>query len=134
MDSFGLNAYKKIERTTSPPRKNEARVLTEGALKLRQCQDNWKTEDRNVRLHAALEYNRRIWSIFQSELLKADNALPMELRKNLLSLSVFIDKQIFKAMAYPSPEILNPIIDVNMGIAKGLRMSPDDESKAPVEV
>jgi flagellar protein FlaF len=122
MEHFAHDAYKKVERMTNPPRKNEARVLTEGALKLKQCQDHWDSKDRRTLLKHALQYNRRIWSIFQTELLKAENPLPMELRKNLLSLSVFIDKQILQATAHPSPEVLDPIININMGIAAGLRM------------
>ena len=120
-------AYKRIGKATDSLRETEARVLIQGAIKLRQCQEDWESKDIRFRINEALKYNRRIWSIFQSELVKTENHLPEDLRQNLLSLSIFVDKQIFRAMAHPSPEMLNSIIRVNTGIAEGLRMSPDDE-------
>jgi len=47
------------------------------------------------------------------------------MRLNLLKLGAFVDKQIFNVMAHPSPEKLAPIIDVNLGLAAGLRKKPD---------
>jgi flagellar protein FlaF len=43
------------------------------------------------------------------------------LKQDLLSLSVFIDKRIFEVMAYPNPEKLTAIININLNIAAGLR-------------
>ena len=98
----------------------EASVLNRAALKLRECQDNWNSDDRNERLEAALHFNQRIWTIFQGELVKADNALPKQIRQNLLALSAYVDKRIFEIMAFPSPEKLNIVIDINRNIAAGL--------------
>ena len=47
-----------------------------------------------------------------------------KLKENVLSLSAFIDKRIFEVMAFPSPEKLNIIININQNIAAGLRDSP----------
>jgi flagellar protein FlaF len=72
-------------------------------------------------LDEALRYNQQIWSIFQGELLKEDNPLPRQLREDILSLSVFIDKRIFEVMNSPDPEKLNVIVNINLNIAAGLR-------------
>ena len=119
-----LEAYQSIDRATMSDRETEARVLTQAAMKLKTCQDNWDSDDREVSLDEALRYNQRVWSIFQGELAKADNPLPKQLKNDLLSLGVFIDRRIFETMAYPAPEKLTAIININQNIAAGLRGSP----------
>jgi len=121
-----LEAYKTVDKTTISGRETEARVLTQAALKLKDCRDNWHAEDRDEKLDEALKYTQRIWSIFQGELSKLDNPLPRQLKINLLQLSSFIDKRIFETMSYPSPEKLTAVININANIAAGLRDSPSD--------
>ena len=108
-------------------REIEATVLTKAALKLKECQNNWNAENRDQKLDEALKFNQRIWSILQAELAKEDNPLPMQLKRDLISLSVFIDRRILETLAYPSPEKLSIIIDINNNIAAGLRGSPVNE-------
>ena len=121
MYSNPLQAYQSVEKATLPGRELEANVLTQAARKLRHCQDNWEKNDRNEKLDEALKYNQRIWSIFQTELASPDNPLPVDLKRDLLRLSGFIDKRIFETMARPTPEKLTIIIDINQNIAAGLR-------------
>jgi len=121
-----LEAYKTVEKITISGRETEARVLSQAALKLKDCRDNWHAEDRDEKLDEALKYTQRIWSIFQGELSKHDNPLPRQLKLNLLQLSSFIDKRIFETMSYPSPEKLTAVININANIAAGLRGSPSD--------
>jgi len=102
-------------------RETEARVLTQAALKLIDCQKHWDAPDRNIRLDAALKYNQRIWSIFQVEIAKPNNPLPMHIKQNILHLSRFIDQRIFDTMAFPDVKKLNIIIKINQNIAAGLR-------------
>ena len=120
MYSSPLQAYETVNKTTMSGREIEAAVLNQAALKLKDCQDNWDTDDRDERLNAALEFNQQIWSILQGELIKADNPLPQQIRQNLLALSAYVDKRIFEIMAFPSPEKLNIVIDINRNIAAGL--------------
>lgn len=126
MYSNPLEAYKTVDKTTMSGRETEARVLTQAALKLKYCQDNWEAEGRDDKLDEALKYTQRIWTIFQGELSKQANPLPRQLKINLLQLSSFIDKRIFETMSYPSPEKLNMVININQNIAAGLRGSPGD--------
>lgn len=124
MHSAQLGAYKKAQMQTMSGREVEANVLTKAALALKECQDMWDSGGSNGRLDDALKYNQLIWSIFQTELAKEDHPLPQDLRRNILALSAFIDKRIFEVMAYPSPEKLNIIININLNLAAGLRSSP----------
>ena len=124
MYSSPLQSYETVNKTTMSGREIEASVLTKAACKLRECQQNWNSEDREQKLNDALKYNQLIWSIFQGELKKDDNPLDKELRANLLQLSALVDRQIFETMGDPTPEKLNLVIDINNNIAAGLRQSP----------
>jgi len=126
-----LEVYKATDKATMSGREIEASVLTEAALKLKDCQDHWDAEDRDVKLNEAFRFNQLIWSIFQGELVRPDHPLPKPLCRNILSLSAFIDKRIFETMAYPSPEKLTAIININLNIAAGLKGSPVEEQTLP---
>lgn len=119
-----LAAYQKVESATMSGREVEAAVLTKAALKLKKCQNNWDAGDREMELDAALKFNQRIWTIFQGELIKKENPLPINFKRDILSLSAFIDKRIFETMAYPDPDKLTVMISINNNLAAGLRNSP----------
>jgi flagellar protein FlaF len=112
-----------LKKKTISGRETEARVLTQAALKLIECQKNWDAPDRNKCLDNALRYNQRIWSIFQVELSKTENPLPGPIKTNILHLSRFIDQRIFNVMAFPEKEKIDIIIKINQNIAAGLRGS-----------
>jgi flagellar protein FlaF len=116
-----LAAYNTVQKITSSGREIEALVLTRAAQKLAEVKNNWDAPDRDAKLDEALRNNQMIWSIFQGELMKADNPLPKKLKQDILSLSMFIDKRSFEVMAQPAPEKLDVIINLNLSLAAGLR-------------
>jgi flagellar protein FlaF len=118
-----LKYYQNIERESVSGRDTEARVLTQAAMKLIKCRENWDAPDRKILLDEALRYNQKIWSIFQAELVKPDNPLPNEIKINLLNLSRFVDKRIIEIMTSGHPEKLTILIKINQNIAAGLRIS-----------
>ncbi|MGD8667057.1 MAG: flagellar biosynthesis regulator FlaF [Desulfobacterales bacterium] len=122
--AHSLKAYESVSTATRPGREVEAAVLTKAALKLKECQDCWDAPDRDHKLDEALRYNQRIWSIFQSELAREDHEMPKKLRLDILRLAAFIDRRILETMAFPAPEKLNIVIDINNNLAAGLRGSP----------
>jgi flagellar protein FlaF len=119
-----LKAYENVSNATRSGREIEAAVLTKAAIKLKECQDNWDAPDREYKLDEALKYNQRIWSIFQSELSRDDHEMPKKLRFDILRLAAFIDRRIFESMAFPAPEKLDIVININNNLAAGLRGSP----------
>ena len=120
-----IEAYRTAQNTNEnmSGRDIEAAALTRCALMLSACQNNWNAVGRDVHLSEALRNNQMVWSILQSELANDDNPLPIEVRNNLLTLSVFIDKRIIDVMASPAPEKLQILIDINLNLAAGLRGS-----------
>ena len=119
-----LQAYQSIDNSTMSGRDIEARVLTDAAHKMKQCQQDWDSENRNANLDTALRYNQKVWSVFQVELERDDHPLPLTVRQNLLRLIAFVDKRIFDAMAFPEREKLTLMIQINENIAAGLRSQP----------
>ena len=125
MHANQIDAYRTAQNTTDniSGREIEAAALTRCALLLSDCRTNWGAPDRDAKLAEALRTNQMVWSILQSELVKDDNPLPVDIRSNILTLSVFIDNRILQIMADPQPEKLKIIIDINLNLAAGLRGS-----------
>ena len=121
MYQTALKAYDKVNKSTMRGRDVEAEVLTKAALKLTECRDHWENNGQKERLYSALKYNQRIWTIFQAELENPNNPIPFALKRDLLRLVTFIDKRTVETLAYPSPEKLGILININHNIAAGLR-------------
>ena len=124
MSAAQLEAYKSAQKSVMSGREIEAMALTKAALQLKKCRNNWDPDDKNRERSDSLEKNQKIWSILQGELAREDNPLPKQLRQDLLSLSLFVDKRTFDVMAFPAPEKLDMLININLNIAAGLRSNP----------
>jgi flagellar biosynthesis activator protein FlaF len=120
MTASQLQVYRTVQKATISDREIEASVLKKAAFMLMSCQKEWDSPNLESKLDEALRFNQLLWSILQCELVKDDNPLPQKLREDILSLGVFIDKRIFDVMAFPAPEKLNIIIDINLNLAAGL--------------
>jgi flagellar biosynthesis activator protein FlaF len=125
MYQTAFKAYDNVNKSTMSGRDVEAEVLTKAALKLKACQDNVTRNGHDANLDAALKYNQRVWCIFQAELENPGNPLPTALKIDLLRLVAFIDKRTLETIAYPSPEKLTILININNNIAAGLRTRPN---------
>jgi flagellar protein FlaF len=124
-----LEAYKSTQKSNLSGRELEAFVLTQQALRIKDCQNNWDAADRAAMLNEALRNNQRVWSILQGELTDVHNPLPRQLKEDILRLSIFIDQRTFEVMLNPTPEKLRILIDINLNIAAGLSNTPDSEEK-----
>lgn len=122
MPASPLDAYQSVEKSTLSGRDLEASVLNKAALRLLAVQQQWTSDpDHEAMLDAALRYNQRVWSFFQSEIAQPENPLPEDIKGNILTLSLFVDRRIFEVMAYPAPEKLDVLININRNLAAGLR-------------
>lgn len=121
MQQHSVNAYTAIQKENMSGRELEASVLSRAGLMLKSVKDNWDAPDREQKLLEAIKFNQKVWSFFQAELTDPENPLPKNLREDILNLSLFIDKRLFEVMAYPDPEKLSIVIDIDFNIAAGLR-------------
>lgn len=116
-----VNAYTNMQKEMLSGRELEASVLSRAGLMLKQVQENWNSPDRETKFLEAIKFNQKVWSFFQAELSDPENPMPKKLREDILNLSIFIDKRLFEVMAFPDPEKLSIVIDINFNIAAGLR-------------
>lgn len=119
-----FKSYQNAERSGLSGRKLEASALTRAALQLKKCLNQEGTHPEA--LVEALKHNQRLWSVFQTELSRPDNPLPVSLKEQLLSLSLYIDKSSLYLMAFPDAEKLKTIIKINLNLAAGLKGSAEE--------
>jgi flagellar biosynthesis activator protein FlaF len=109
-------AYRSSQRLGAQARDIEAQALLEAARRLDAAMTGVARDD----YRAALRLNWRLWTIIQADVSSDGSPLPDEIRRNILSLSVFIDKHTVKALADPDERKLRVLIDINRNIAAGL--------------
>ena len=105
----------------------ESRALIKTASSLNQIKEHWEQMQGN--LVEALEKNRRLWTIIASAMSDDSSPQPEDMRKNLLSLAMFVFKRTMDIMVDPKPESLDILININMNIARGLSGQQSPEEK-----
>ena len=108
-------AYQQSQKAAEKPEDTDAVVLMMAADKLFDAK---KAPDEAV-FEETLLYNQAIWTVIQSEMTD-DHPLPVEIKSNIISLSLFVDKQTARAIGTRNPESLDPLININRNIAAGL--------------
>ena len=126
-------AYQSSRKLGASARETEAEALLQTA----RMMDAAIGGDDPDAYRAALRLNWRLWTIIQADVSSEDSPLPEEIRQNLLSLSVFIDRHTVNALSEPSGRKLRVLIDINRNIASGLMAAPEAadsaEASAPTE-
>ena len=110
--------YKSVARQTSNPRELEATLLLQAAAQLQSVHDSWDRDQ--TKLDDALLYNRKLWSVFLSEMTDANNPMPKDLRQNVANIGLFVMNHTVKVMNDPRPDHLGSLISINREIAAGL--------------
>ena len=67
----------------------------------------------------ALHRNRRLWSVFATEVADQGNPLPADLRARIFALADFSRRHTSKVLA--GTEDIAPLVEVNMAILRGLQ-------------
>lgn len=117
------HGYEKIRMQTLQGRDIEAAVLEKAAMKFRKVQQKMEPGRIDPDVDEALGFNKKIWDVLRADWQNPDSHLPRNLRENLLSLSVYVTKQMLAFRSAPQPQGLNAFIQVNENLVKGLRES-----------
>ncbi|MBL6948002.1 MAG: flagellar protein FlaF [Rhodospirillales bacterium] len=125
--SVAISGYQQTQKTVdtnreATPAEVDAIVLRQAAerlLKAQQMPDDEFFEE-------SLLYNQLIWTVIQSEM-TAENPLSEEIKANLISLSIFVDKQTAKAIGTREPDLLNTLININRNISMGLERTVPEQ-------
>ncbi len=128
MSKDKVAAYQQQQKRNLTPREVEAMAFTKAAVLLEEV----KQKTNNIEEYSkALRFNHLLWTIIQADLTEPENELPNELKANIMSLSIFVDKQTTKAMRSSNAADLDVLININRNLAAGLRSTPQT---APTEV
>jgi flagellar protein FlaF len=68
----------------------------------------------------ALFYLRRLWAIFLDDLRNPDNELPEQLRAGIISIGIWMNKEIDRVRSGETTD-LTPMIEINEIVRDGLR-------------
>lgn len=104
------------------PQTTESLALMQAARRLNAARD---AVEQNVEgYREALRLNWRLWTIIQCDVASDENNLPDELKANIMSLSIFVDRQTLDALNAPAASKLGILIDINRNVAAGLSARP----------
>ncbi|MFL2771857.1 MAG: flagellar biosynthesis regulator FlaF [Rhodospirillaceae bacterium] len=118
-------AYNQQQKQNLSPREVEAMAFTKAALLLEEAKA--LTQDIEG-FSKSLRFNHLLWTIMQADITEDENQLPAEIKANVMSLSIFVDKQTTKALRSADGKDLDVLININRNLAAGLRIDPEDES------
>jgi flagellar biosynthesis activator protein FlaF len=114
----GTDIYQRAQKLAPSPRAAEAAAFSKAVLLLIQA--GRRPGDYGP-YAKALEFNRTLWTVVQADVADAANPLPDDVKNDLLSLSLFVDRQTVKALAEPAFASLEPLIEIDRNLARGLR-------------
>lgn len=106
--------YQIAQQNSESPKQSEARALTLANSRLIAAKESGSHYD----VIAAVHFNRRVWTVFQTDLISPDNALPDYLKAQLISLAIWVQKQGSKVMRKQAN--IDTLVEVNQNIIEGL--------------
>lgn len=125
---MSLKAYQTTAARAEDPRQTEYRLfgqVTRALMEAEQLDRSFIRERMD-----ALDWNRRMWSMLGADCSLATNGLPEQLRANIISLSIWVNKHTSLVMR--NKEDFAPLIDVNRIIMQGLL--PQEQGQAATTV
>ncbi len=115
---MSLKAYQKAAERAENPRETEYRLFGEVTRSLMAAAEA-PASDLQTRM-VALDWNRRLWTTLASDCSRSENGLPVGVRAQIISLSLWVNRHTSAVMR--REESIQPLIDVNRSIMEGLRV------------
>lgn len=112
---MSYQAYRKAQTTTETPSEIEYRLFAQVTAALMAVVGKSRTEKATI---DALDWNRRMWSVFSSDCGTKGNELPDQLRASIVSLSIWVSKH--SSLVMRGKEDVDALINVNKMIMEGL--------------
>jgi flagellar protein FlaF len=113
---MSLQAYQQVSARAESPRDLEYRLFGQVTRALMEAAET-DPSDFKTRIDA-LDWNRRLWSTLASDCASPENALPVPLRAQMISLSLWVNRHTSAVMR--REEEIAPLIDINRMIMQGL--------------
>lgn len=100
---------------------SEVAQLDDIAVQLMKVQRHWNAPQREQALRSALDASRGVWHAIQTALAEGALSLPLEVRHNLLILSVYADSKIAACESSPDADTLGSLIALTRTLAGSLK-------------
>ena len=113
---MSLQAYKAAATRAENPREMEYRLFGDVTRALMHA-STVETTDIGTRINA-IDWNRRLWSTLATDCADPNNAQPMALRAQIISISLFVSRHSSAVMR--GEEDFEPLIDINRMVMQGL--------------
>lgn len=117
---MSLQAYKQATTRAEAPRDLEYRLFGQVTRALMHASTVDKS-DIQTRIDA-IDWNRRLWSTLAVACSDSKNALPKEVRANLISLEIFVSRHSSAVMRGTGD--FETLIEINRSIMQGLSGAP----------
>lgn len=111
------SAYGQTHQMTVKGRDAEAEALIKAARLLDEARQDTADPSALVR---ALDFNTKLWTVFQADLSEPDHPMPKALKSRMLSLSLYVDQQTARALKSRDASCLQCLIEINRNIGQGL--------------
>ena len=109
------NAYQQAQKRANGPRDAEFAAFSEATRRLIAAAD--AGDDRQA-VNEALHANRLLWGALADDCARSENALPVETRAQIISLSRWVAAHSRDVLRGKEP--LGPLIDINRMMMEGL--------------
>lgn len=116
---MSYNTYHKSQQKMETPRQVEYRAFV---LATRQLMEAARGSD-TKKICEAAQFNRELWTVLQADLADSRNKLPDQLKANLLSLSIWVQRQTSAVMRGEAS--VDSLVQVNTDIMEGLKGGPE---------
>ncbi len=113
---MSLKAYQATAARAENPRQTEYRLFGQVTRALLDADKLDKSKI--VERMDALDWNRRMWSVLGADCAVDTNPLPPQIRANIISLSIWVNKHT--SLVMKNEEEIGPLVDVNRIIMQGL--------------
>jgi flagellar biosynthesis activator protein FlaF len=117
LNAQARSAYAKAAAPTRSGRDSEYAIFARVTHKLKDV-DEADTSAFPLLAHAVCD-NQRLWGALFEDLAHENNALPIQLKAQLIGLAEFVRKHSLRVLAGKASVL--PLIDINTSIMRGLR-------------
>ncbi|MDI7774250.1 flagellar biosynthesis regulator FlaF [Asticcacaulis sp. EMRT-3] len=116
---MSLKAYQTTAARAEDPRQTEYRLFGQVTRALMEAEKLDRSQI--CERMDALDWNRRMWSMLAADCALEGNRLPDQIRANIISLSIWVNKHTSLVMR--NAEEIAPLININRIIMQGLAPS-----------
>ena len=125
---MSVTKYQSALSRSEAPRETEYRLF---ALVTKALMTAEERGEKGRPFIEAVDWNRRLWLTLQMDLASDDNAFPDELRAQLISVAIWVDRH--SSAALRGEARVGPLINVNRTIMEGLAQIPGQVGEAAAE-